>query len=82
MFSSDQPLICFVLLPGEHLINQEWPIVAFSSKQTPCRRIDTSSEAAAQAVVARFSWAARRDTLREPVFLCTTPLLTARISSD
>ncbi len=29
-----------------------------------------------------FSWAARRDTLREPVFLCSTPFPTARISSD
>src|SRR5438270_684226 len=35
-----------------------------------------------QAAGSFFSCAARRDTLREPVFLCTTPLPTARINSD
>src|SRR5215469_11827808 len=41
-----------------------------------------SAGVAPQARLARFSWAARRATLRAPVFLCTTPLDTARISSD
>ena len=36
----------------------------------------------AQAADIFFSCAARRETFREPVFLCTTPLVTARISSD
>src|SRR5579862_6448699 len=41
-----------------------------------------TAHSAVQAACSFFSCAASRDTLRDPVFLCMTPLPTARISSD
>lgn len=59
-------------------------VIDRTKKQRPLGRCPIASRLyrLSQAADIFFRRAARRETLREPVFLWTTPLLTARISSD